>query len=61
MSSRPMLQQAYDSGVIDDVSGNFLPSISSPTRRGPVPFDFGDGSDTDEGEETNDKVEEIYR
>ena len=56
-----MLQQAYDSGVIDDVSGNFLPSISSPTRRGPVPFDFGDGSDTDEGEETNDKVEEIYR
>ena len=60
MSSRPMLQQANDSGVIDDLSGNFLPQIS-PARRGPVPFDFGDGSDTDEGEEANDKVEEIYR
>ena len=61
MSARPMLlNQGSDSGVIDDFSGNFLPQIS-PGRRGPAPFDFGDGSDTDEGEEANDKVEEIYR
>ena len=69
MSQRPMLDNQM-SGVVDDYTGNMLPSLSPTNRRVDMEqFDFGDGNESDDaadgdtdGEEGgNEQIEEIYR